>query len=100
MKRERGENPRRYQSLYASELLYSSAKAGHWETEKADYKSVGVILYDVSQKTCFDVAPSVYFYIGAIVLFGTAEARKMFGSFAGLSYVAIRNVKVTEKLLW
>jgi len=34
VKRECGENPQRYQSLYAQKKL-SAAKAGHWETEKA-----------------------------------------------------------------
>ena len=62
MKRERGENPRRYQSLYASEQ-YPSAKAGHWETEKAGYS-----FYDASQKTCSDVASHVPLGIEAAVL--------------------------------
>lgn len=57
VKRETGENPVRYQSLYTSDALYPSAKAGHWETEKAGCRDE---LNDVSQKTCSDIVPQVH----------------------------------------
>ena len=60
MKRECGENPQRYQSLYASKNVCPSAKAGHWETEKA---LANRSLYcNTSRKTCFDVVPYVVFH--------------------------------------
>ena len=47
VKREWGVNPLRYLSVCASKGLYPSAKAGHWETEKAGYKSAGRLAYMV-----------------------------------------------------
>lgn len=40
VKREWGENPLRefLFSVCTSKFLYSSVKAGHWETEKVEYK--------------------------------------------------------------
>jgi len=35
--RESGENPERYPPLYALLCRYSSVKAGHWGTGKAEY---------------------------------------------------------------
>ena len=47
VKREPGENPGRYQPLYASERFFaSSVKAGHWETEKAEAKAPDVVTSD------------------------------------------------------
>ena len=40
MKRETGENPVRYLSLYVWDALLPKAKAGHWETEKAVQRSL------------------------------------------------------------
>ena len=40
VKRESGENPERYQSPCALKLLRSLTKVSHWETEKAERKSV------------------------------------------------------------
>ena len=38
MERERGENPRRYLSVYVSKFLCFLSKDSHWETEKASKK--------------------------------------------------------------
>ena len=54
VKRERGANPRRY-TCRCMYLLRPSAKAGHWETEKAERKRKK----GTSQKTCFDAFLSV-----------------------------------------
>lgn len=40
-------------------FLFSQAKAGHWETEKASIKMRSVALYGTSQKTCFDIISQV-----------------------------------------
>ncbi len=53
VKRESGENPVRYQSLYAPKFLYPLTQVSHWETEKAGYKNAKPALYGASQKTCF-----------------------------------------------
>ena len=42
-------------TVYASNVSYSQAKAGHWETEKAEYENIGFSLIGVSHKTCFGV---------------------------------------------
>ncbi len=43
-------------SVYVPVVLHLSAKAGHWETEKAGCKNTGCIChYGTSHKTCFDV---------------------------------------------
>lgn len=40
VEREWGANPLGLLSVYASKLLCPSTKVGHWETEKAERKSV------------------------------------------------------------
>ena len=55
VKRERGENPRRKLSVYASKFSYPLSKDSHWETEKAGCENADISLYDASHKTCFGV---------------------------------------------
>ena len=54
-------NLKRLQPPYVSNVLCQSAKAGHWETEKAGCGRADLSPKNVSQKTCSDVASSVRF---------------------------------------